>query len=503
MRCPNCGHENTDPEGLFCSRCGTTLGEGESEATTELDADTVAETVAATSSTTELRSPVGETGPEPEPEGATGPPPPPPPSVIDEPPPPPPPVEREPEPVAAAPAKRSFVRDLFGTIGARLTSSWLDVTAAACLAFLVLLCIGGVLLLGAKLQYPALGVGANAIEVLTGLAIVALAILRAPIHLGNVTVTVLPLGALAAVALGTLWSARAAIRDRGTESRAALRGVRIAIPFALICWVASLSFRFRGREEIFAGAWGTLFWALVWGALFGAAAGVLGDAPLWSTIRAKVLPERPEGATRVGISAGVVMLASAAVLSAFALLLWVIVGLMRGTPIRDFGAGDALAAVVYLIAFAPNILGIITALGMGSALDVGARVTIARSPVGRFEEISMFSWGGDAAPVYVFLLLAVPLVATVAGGFYARRKGAGAPMLPTIAWAAASFAVVLFLIALLGDARLGGGLAGRGVAHISVHAFRTLLLALLWGAAGGTLGWRLAARARSSPKGAG
>jgi hypothetical protein len=89
----------------------------------------------------------------------------------------------------------------------------------------------------------------------------------------------------------------------------------------------------------------------------------------------------------------------------------------------------------------------------------------------------------------------------VIGGFYARRTVSTERMVPTLAWAAAIFAVVLFIIALLGDARLGGGLAGFGVAHVSVHAFRTLFLALLWGGAGGALGWQLAHR--STPKEAG
>ena len=465
MRCPECGHENVDPEAVFCARCATPLGAQDAESTTELDADAVARVAEPT--TTDL----GESAPhtEPVPQG-------------------PGPVA-EPAPEAAAPP-----------VAERVAASWLDVTAAASVAFLVLLCIGGVLLLGAKMQYPALGTGANAIEVLSAIAILALATLRAPIHLGNVTVTVLPVGALVATALGILWASRMTLHDRGGDGRPVLRGARIAIPFALICWVASLSFRIRGRDEVFAGAWGTLFWALVWGALFGALAGALGESPLWGTLRGRLWPERPAGSRRLGMSAAVVMLGSSAVLSALALLLWVIVGLIRGTPTRGFGVGDALAALVYLVAFAPNVLAIITALGMGSALDVGARVTVARSRIGEINELSIFSWGGGEEPAYLYLLLLIPLAATVVGGFYARRTGSGERMVSTLAWAAVTFAVVLFLIALLGDARLGGGLAGFGVAHVSIHAFRTLLLALLWGGAGGAVGWQLAQR--TAPKGA-
>jgi hypothetical protein len=457
MRCPNCAYEIVDSDPLFCPRCGTSLGEEETEATTELDAEAVASVAAQPApATSEFVAPEEAAAPE--------------------------------DTVAPQESATSPLRE-------RFSSSWLDITAAAAVAFLVLLCVGGVLLLGAKMQYPALGTGANAIEVLSAIAILALATLRAPIHLGNVTVTVLPLGALVVTALGISWAMQMAVRDLG-ETRSALRGARIAIPFALICWLASLSFRFRGRDEVFAGAWGTLFWALVWGALFGALAGVLGGSPLWGALRERVWPRRPEGERRIGMSAAVVMLCSSAVLSVFALLLWVIVGLIRGTPTRGFGLGDALAALVYLVAFAPNILAIITALGMGSALDVGARVTVARSSVGEINELSIFSWGGGEEPAYLFLLLLIPLLATVFGGYYARRAASIERMMPTIAWAAVTFAAALFAIALLGDARLGGGLAGFGVAHVSIHAFRTLLLSLLWGGAGGALGWQLAQRRR-------
>src|SRR5687768_9812765 len=152
MRCPNCGHENVDPEAVFCSRCAAPLGAEDSEATTELDADAAALPGADPAPTTtefEQQAPYTEPVP-PAPEAETVP---------------------EPGQEETAPPVRE-----------RVAASWLDVTAAASIAFLVLLCTGGVLLLGAKMQYPALGTGANAIEVLSAIAILALATLRAPIH---------------------------------------------------------------------------------------------------------------------------------------------------------------------------------------------------------------------------------------------------------------------------------------------------------------------------------
>ena len=92
------------------------------------------------------------------------------------------------------------------------------------------------------------------------------------------------------------------------------------------------------------------------------------------------------------------------------------------------------------------LVAIITALGMGSALDVGARVTVARSRVGDINELSIFSWGGGEEPAYLYLLLLIPLAATVAGGFYARRTASDERMVPTLAWAAIATGPALQLL---------------------------------------------------------
>jgi hypothetical protein len=198
-----------------------------------------------------------------------------------------------------------------------------------------------------------------------------------------------------------------------------------------------------------------------------------------------------EGPVRRGIAAGAVMVSSAAVIAAAATLIGIILALVRGGLRADFGLGDAGAALVYLLAFAPNILVAMTSLGLGAAVDVGARVTVAGGKLGNLRELSLFSWGGESAPGIAYLLVLIPLTATVLGGFYARRRGGESPVV-VLGVAAATFAVILFVIALFGDARLGGGLTGRGVAHVSVYAFRTFLLAGVWGAVGGFAGWKLA-----------
>ena len=470
MRCPHCDSEIVDDQAVFCPRCGGALSTPEVEVTEKLDVPAVAAAreEAATEETSDTEA-------------------------LDAP-------ETAVPPETAAtdtPKRPSVVRDLADTVRRTFVARWLDATAAACLGFLVLLCIGAVLLVAAKLQFPAFGAGADPIEVLTAITILGLAVLRAPIHFGNLVVTTLPFGALIAAGAGIAWATRLATKDRGgpTMTERALAGARVGIPFALVCWLAALVFRFRGAEEVFAGAWGALVWGGIWGAAFGAVGAIAIGPGLVSKVREIVLSD--DGPVRRGIAAGAVMLVSAAVIAAAATLIGIIIALVRGAPRADFGLGDAGAAVVYLLAFAPNIVVAMTALGLGAAVDVGARVTVAGGRLGNLRELSLFSWGGESAPGFAYLLVLIPLIATVLGGFYARRRGDESPV-TVLGVAAATFAIVLFVIALLGDARLGGGLAGRGVAHVSVYAFRTLVLGAVWGVAGGFAGWKLAETRKAS-----
>ncbi len=188
------------------------------------------------------------------------------------------------------------------------------------------------------------------------------------------------------------------------------------------------------------------------------------------------------------------MLASALLLAGFAALVWIIVGLAKGVTPAGFGFGDALAALVYLAAFLPNVLVTIIALALGAPVEVGARVTFGGREVGPFGEWSLLDWGGDPTPWYLFLLLAIPLLSCMLGGFSARRNAHDPPRwLPVLAGAAVTFAVPLTVVALLADARLGAGLVtGGGFAHVAPDALLTLVFGLLWADALGYIGWRVA-----------
>jgi hypothetical protein len=180
------------------------------------------------------------------------------------------------------------------------------------------------------------------------------------------------------------------------------------------------------------------------------------------------------------------------------LLLWIIVGLARGAQPRSFGGGDALSALIYLAAFAPNVATAILSLSVGAPIEVGAQVTFGGRLVGAIEDYSIFGWGGDPAPVWVFLLLIIPLLACMGGGFWLRgRVGERPERERSMAVAAATFGVALFLLALLGEARLGAALVrNRGVGLVAPNPWLVGILSFAWAAVAGLAGWYLAERAR-------
>ena len=83
---------------------------------------------------------------------------------------------------------------------------WIDLLVAAFFSFLVLIACGAVLVAAAKLQYGFLGETASALDVLTSIVMVGVAVLRVPLEIGDLSVSALPLGALAVVGYALMWS---------------------------------------------------------------------------------------------------------------------------------------------------------------------------------------------------------------------------------------------------------------------------------------------------------
>lgn len=481
VRCPECGAEIKDDEAVFCARCGHPLGDPQAAKTESLDVPGDAHT-----------SEFGATGEvpvadqEPPAGAATG-------TATDEPP-------ADTGDAERSPRTRSFpVGDLARSIARTLgTGGWGDASLAALIAFAGLLLVGLVLILGAKLEFPQLGAGSNPLKVLSWVVMIGIAVLGVPLEVGSLQVSVLPLGALAAAGLFIAWAARNSLRgkDAYTRGRRAAEGAKIALPFAALCFLGALLFRHDlGRSVASVSPGMALLLGAFWGAAFGAVGGLLAHESMRKSLGYILGRIRSRSvAAYEGIFAGGVMIVAMATLCSMALLLWVIVGLASGAPRPGFTLGDALAAVIYLAAFLPNVLTCIAALSLGAPIEVGSQVTIGGGSAGALQQVSLFSWGDAGTVWFAALLLALPLAAGLLAGFSARRRTERPDrMLEVLLWAALTFAFVMGSLSVLGTARLGAGLVrDQGFALVSPRSGAVVLLSLLWAAGAGWLGWRLA-----------
>lgn len=446
MVCPNCGAETHDEAAAFCSRCGAGLDRSEAEVTETIEA----------------------------PSDAT---------------------ERVEAPTKDIPSPGRWPG--FGRSGRELV-------AAAGFAFLTLVSCGAVLALAGKLQYPQLGASSDSLSALTAIVIAGLAVLGASIHIGDLTLSATPLGALAIVgAAGAVATARMVRRrdpapvDVVTAMR---RGIVVAVPFALMCWLAALVYRIReDPTPVSADGTSVLFLALLWGAVFGVAGGLWAGGPRAAVERwFDALGDRGRW-VRDGIRDAAWVLAIAGVLGLTFLLLWIIGALLGGGPEAGLGFSGLVAALIYLLAFGPNLVVSVITLALGAPVEIGAGLTQRGRLIGSLEDHSLFAWGGDGTvPWWVYLLLVIPVAATLIAGWNSARQST-TKVFPhrRVLVCAAIVGLVLFELAGLSDARLGAGLVrNKGVALAAPRAWTVGLLAIVWTAAGVTAGWFVYARAR-------
>ena len=377
-------------------------------------------------------------------------------------------------------------------------TGWLDVTAAAALGFLVLLAVGGVLALAAKLNFPSIGADADLLDAFTAIVMAGLGSLGIPIVIDGLVVSALPLGALLAVGIGIMWAVRTSLRDASFTgvAGAIAYGARVGIPFGLLCWFFALVFRLRGQHPVGSDGGVALVSGVFWGALFGA----LGAVRVMEHLRAALRRITSGLAARdrtsfEGTSTGFLMLGSVTILGAGAVLLWIIVALARGAPGGHFGAGDAFAYVVYVAAFLPNIIAAIVSLAMGAPVDVGAKVNLGGKLVGPMREYSLATWGGGDPPSVVWFLVLVPVFACALGGFVASRRATDQKtMVPVVLLGSAVFAVALTLLSAIGSLRMAGVVKGSGFGAVEPRTVMVLLFAFLMAGVVGSLGWNLAQR---------
>lgn len=357
----------------------------------------------------------------------------------------------------------------------------------AAVVFLTMMGAGAVLLVAGKLQFPSLGSDAGPLDILRSIGLVGFACLGIPIDIDGLELSVVPLGALGAIAVASAWTARDEIRKAQTWGPA--DAFKVGAVYAAMMFAAALIFRFGGATPVSVSPLAAAIYGFLWGSVFAG----LG----WIWHRGAV-PE-PPAPLRGPLGPGLPVarrLGSGAIFGGLvALLCLVIVRLAISELPRGFGLGDAAAALLYSIAFLPNLLIAIFSLALGGTLEVGAQVDIGGEVIGPVREISLFEWGRGGTPPGLWALLVLPLATSVWAGWCASRGSSQrgpAPALRAVAVGAALFAIGVGFIALVGDARLGAGMVRqRGLALVGVHALEAMLLAFLWSVAGGALGTML------------
>lgn len=377
--------------------------------------------------------------------------------------------------------------------------AWADITGAAGIGFLWLLVVGAALLVAAKFDASSLGAHADPVKILTAIVIVGLASLRAPVHAGGLTISVLPLGALIAFGWGFSDAVRRVVARLmiPTLSGRVHAGLRAAWPFAAMCCIAALVFRFRsGPNPVGVTALGGLLAGFAWGGLFGAIGGLRSHARLGEHARAGLeYLRRRSVSIGDGIVTGAWMTVFAAIMSSGVVLVVIIVALARGEP-RGLDVGSAVAAVIYLAAFWPNVVMAVLTIALGGVVTAGASVTLSGKVVSLTRTYSYYGWAHRSTPWVIFFLVLVPLVSCVAAGLVLHANQVDRTRaLSTLVVGALVFAMVGAVVAAVAPARLGAGLVGaRGFAALEVTVWQVFVLALAWAAVCGTAAWLIADR---------
>ena len=448
MHCPSCGHDS-DPGADRCPNCGHQPAPTEGAATQRLEQEEIQDRTA--------RLDTVET-----------------------------------------PQERSIEAAVEVVTARARAGGWLELIQAAALSFIVVLVAGGLLVLAAKLNFPEIGGGGDVLGAINAVVIAGLGALGVPLLLKGVAVAALPLGAVAIIGWGMTWATRSTVGNvEASDVRgAALWGARLALPFGLLCWVAALVFRFRGANPIAADALAALLVGAFWGALFGALGTVSARVSLraWARRAWRVYAERL-GRVKPALTGAFATLAALAILGLAAMLLWFIVGLARDAPGRYFDAGDALAYLIYVVAFLPNIVIAIVSMAFGAPVTVGARVSLAGNVGEAVREYSIWGWGGEDAPAGLLLLLLIPVIAGVVGGVVARRLDPDRfHLAETVGLLSAIVATTLTLGAWIGRARLAGVVRNDGYGFVAVDAVLLFVLSFLATGIAGAIGWFLAER---------
>jgi hypothetical protein len=478
MTCPSCGAEIHDPEATFCARCGTALrpsGESSSDSTRE---------------------------------------------------------------GAARDAATVPVRDFAIALGRSFTSGgWPQAAAAAAFGFLALLGLGALIVVAIVIN-GGLAPGLNAFDVLAAVVLFGVSVMGVDLqaHFGgpiegfqgveSAAFSMVWLGALLMFGYVLSWAVDRSTRGAGSagpqdrrgagsagprgesRKRQALEGAKVALPFALYCLLAAWLFKVPGLDSTLRAHAGQAFViGAFWAALFGAIGGLRAGASLklvserglqWFKSKRRTLYE--------GMSAGGIMLGTTALSSAAAFLIMVIVALARNDLFDGLEIGGVVAGLIVFAFTLPNVLSLVAAVALGAPLT--ARFGAPIGPlVGEpgflgFDSLSIIGMGGRTSGALAFLLLLIPLLSCLLGGFSAYRHSLDrTKWLEVLGAAAVVYGGLLALLSLLNGVNFEGGAALFGLTgRVAVNFFAVLFLGLLWGAVAGFAGWKLAEVQESAPQ---
>jgi hypothetical protein len=304
----------------------------------------------------------------------------------------------------------------------------------------------------------------------------------------------------------------------GPELRRGIHGAKVAVPYAVLSWIASwgLTLRLRLPDatplSVHPSHLAAFFWPLAIGAVFGAIGGVrsAGEAVwtspwIWET---EAWPRRWRGAVRGGLW----MLGLGLSLSLVGFGILAIVDADRTASIVDAafhpGVGTGFAVVLLAVLALPNAAAWTLVPAMGGCLEVGGGAGSSLPPYCFLSYGSFFghrlpdtfnsAWGYPelGPPPRGFLLfLLIPAISVLAGGVLAagwgevrgRLEGA---LVGVMAGTVFAVALTALLIMALVTARFHGPLSyvATGYFRYGPYPPYGLELGLVWGAGGGAIG---------------
>jgi hypothetical protein len=402
---------------------------------------------------------------------------------------------RPPSPLSPPPRAGAgeLLVDMTTAIRQSLSSGgWTAAVWPALLGFLVLIAFGALFVGVVKLAEAGFGAGRSPWWALTRIVVAGLAALGVPLQQGLTESSIVPLGVLLALGWVVAAGARKVVTGGPSVSirERTMNGAKVGVPFGIFCFLASLIFRSTEGVDISANPIVAFLLGAFWAGLFGAAGGAMAGSSPQAAARAGIAAVRSRSSVMYeGVAAGATMLAAAAVLSMASALILIIVdlGLSADVPLT---AGDAVAIVLLLIVFAPNIAVGVTGFAVGAPVEV-----VQQTFGGEFSgEVSLLGLGTATPEWYLYLLLLIPLAATLFGGYAARRRASDpGRAVDVICTAAGVFAVVLAVLVFIGTVSIDRALLGRGnLLAISPRPAIVLVLSFIWAVALGFAGWKAA-----------